>query len=55
MKSKESKAMLEVWEWKEAIYNGVKQLPLHEQITTIFQMAHEETEKLKKTKQQVVR
>ncbi|MBN2444953.1 MAG: hypothetical protein JXJ04_26600 [Spirochaetales bacterium] len=53
MKSKESKAMLEVWEWKEANYNEVKQLPLQEQINTIFQMAREETEKIIKTKQVV--
>ena len=51
MKSKESKALLEVWEWKEAIYNEVKLLPLNEQINAIFKMAHEETEKYKKARQ----
>ena len=54
MKSKESKAMLEVWEWKDAIYNEVKQLPLYDQINTIFQMASEETKKMKKIRHPVI-
>ena len=37
MKTKESKAQIEVWEWKEKGYESVKNLPLKEQIRTILE------------------
>ena len=39
MKTKDSKAQLEVWEWKQKAYEEVKNLSLHEQIKFIVTAA----------------
>ncbi|MBN2352382.1 MAG: hypothetical protein JXD23_07425 [Spirochaetales bacterium] len=41
MKSDVSKALMEVWEWKEEIYDLVKDLPLEEQVNRIMELARE--------------
>ena len=37
MKTKTSKAQLEVWEWKEKAYQQIKDIPLHKAIELIIQ------------------
>lgn len=39
MKTKISKAQIEVWEWKEQLYEDLKHLPMSERLRVI----HEET------------
>ena len=39
MINKESKALKNVWNWKDEIYNDVKDLPLDEMINKINDMA----------------
>jgi len=47
MKIKDSKAQLEVWEWKYKAYEEVKDLSLHEQIKFIINAAQPLTNVIK--------
>ena len=45
-KIEKSTAMKRVWEWKEKIYDDVKELDLEDKFKTIHKMAREVDEKL---------
>ena len=46
----ESKAILDVWQWKEQIYNEVKDLPIEKMILAISEKAKENSEKIMKSR-----
>ncbi|MCU0445316.1 MAG: hypothetical protein MUE85_10395 [Microscillaceae bacterium] len=50
MKNKESKAQLEVWEWKEKAYEQVKHLPVGKRITFILEQTKATVEQIKQKK-----
>ncbi len=52
MKSKDSKAQLEVWQWKESAYEQIKDMPLNKAIEFIIEQTKPLTEILKANKQQ---
>jgi hypothetical protein len=47
MKTKDSKAQLEAWDWKQKAYEEVKHLSLHEQIKFIVAAAQPLTDVIK--------
>lgn len=47
MKTKDSKAQLEVWDWKQKAYEEVKHLSLHEQIKFIVAAAQPLTDAIR--------
>jgi hypothetical protein len=47
MKTKDSKAQLEVWDWKQKAYEEVKHLSLHEQIKFIVTAAQPLTDAIR--------
>jgi hypothetical protein len=53
MKTKISKAQLEVWEWKEKAYEEMKHLTTREQMNFIHDQTKELVERIKKKKQQL--
>ena len=44
----ESKAILDVWQWKEQIYNEFKDLPIDKMILAISDKAKENSENIRK-------
>ncbi len=47
MEGKISKAQKDVWEWKEKLYEQIKDLPKGEQLKYIISQAKETVEKIK--------
>ena len=47
MESKDSKAQLEVWEWKEKIYTMIKDMPLEQGVELIMEQTKQTAESLK--------
>lgn len=50
-KTKFSKAQIEVWEWKNAIYEQIKDMPLDEGVRLILKKSKRTIERLKKKKE----
>ena len=48
MESKDSKAQLEVWEWKEKAYNQIKGMPLEKAVEFIMEQTKKTAEELKR-------
>ena len=48
MRATESKAMLEVWEWKENSYNESKKMSLHNYLKLVHDRMKPVVEKIKK-------
>jgi len=48
METKESKAQLEVWEWKEKAYNQIKDMTLEDGITFIMEQTKPIADELKR-------
>ena len=44
----DSKAQLEVWQWKEKVYNQIKDMPLEKGIELIMEQTKQLAEDLKK-------
>ncbi len=53
MKSKISKAQLEVWEWKEKAFRELEKIPENERVNYIIKKTSKTIGKLKKKKQQL--
>ena len=53
MKTKISKAQLEVWEWKEKAYELIKDLPKDKQIDFILSQTKEIVERIKANKKKL--
>ena len=50
METKTSNAQIEVWEWKERVYNEIKNLPESERISYILKKVKQTVELLKQQK-----
>ena len=46
----DSKAIIDVWQWKEQIYDEVKELPIEKMIQAISEKAKENSEKIMKSR-----
>ena len=51
METKISKAQLEVWEWKQALHEEMKQIPRYKRLLYIKDKVKNRVESLKKAKQ----
>ena len=54
MKAKISKAQIEVWEWKERLYEEIKDLPENERLKYIRKKVKKTVENIKKKKKKSV-
>jgi hypothetical protein len=54
MESKVSKAQTEVWEWKEALYNELKNIPNPERLKYIGNKVKETLRQIKTVKEKLV-
>ena len=50
MEPKTSKAQIEVWEWKEKLYEEIKNLPASDRISYLLRKVHSTVSKLKERK-----
>jgi hypothetical protein len=56
MKTKDAKAQVEVWEWKQKAYEEVKHLSLHDSIAYILQKTQPIVDELnRKTKKSITK